>query len=47
MPLEDAGPEGADKGNGGKYVIVPPGYKGETPKGAFVLQSDTFRRLTG
>ncbi len=42
MPLEDAGPEGADKGNGGKYVIVPPGYTGMTPKGAFVLQSDTY-----
>jgi len=42
MPLEDAGPEGADKGKGGKYVIVPPGFKGETPKGAFVLQSDTY-----
>ena len=26
MPLEDAGPEGADKGNGGKYLILPPGY---------------------
>ncbi len=42
MPLEDAGPEGADKGKGGKYVIVPPGYTGKTPKGAFVLQSDTY-----
>ena len=42
MPLEDAGPEGADKGNGGKYVITPPGYKGPTPDGAFVLQSDTY-----
>src|SRR5262245_25761532 len=26
MPLEDAGPEGADAGKGGKYLIVPPGY---------------------
>ncbi len=26
MPLEDAGPEGADKGKGGKYLILPPGY---------------------
>jgi hypothetical protein len=42
MPLEDAGPEGADKGKGGKYVIVPPGYRGSTPKGAFVLRSDTY-----
>ena len=42
MPLEDTGPYGADKGKGGKYVIVPPGYKGKTPAGAFVLQSDTL-----
>src|SRR5215813_4330884 len=42
MPLEDAGPEGADKGQGGKYVIVPPGFKGAVPAGAFVLQSDTY-----
>jgi hypothetical protein len=27
MPLEDAGPNGADKGAGGKYLILPPGYK--------------------
>jgi hypothetical protein len=42
MPLEDAGPLGADKGQGGKYVILPPGYKGEVPAGSIALQSDTF-----
>ncbi|MGY8665834.1 DUF1254 domain-containing protein [Bradyrhizobium sp. UFLA05-109] len=42
MPLEDAGPEGADKGQGGKYLILPPGYKGEAPAGYIPLQSDTF-----
>ena len=42
MPLEDAGPEGADKGQGGKYLILPPGYKGEVPTGYIALQSDTF-----
>ncbi len=41
MPLEDAGPEGADKGRGGKYLILPPGYAGAPPKGYIVLQSDT------
>ena len=25
--LEDVGPDGADKGKGGKYLILPPGYK--------------------
>ncbi|HEV2156234.1 DUF1254 domain-containing protein [Bradyrhizobium sp.] len=42
MPLEDAGPEGADKGQGGKYLILPPGYKGDVPAGYIALQSDTF-----
>lgn len=42
MPIEDAGPEGADKGKGGKYLILPPGYKGKVPKGYIVLPSDTF-----
>lgn len=42
MPLEDAGPEGADKGKGGKYLILPPGYQGAVPDGYIVLHSDTF-----
>jgi hypothetical protein len=42
MPLEDAGPEGADKGKGGKYLILPPGYKEKPPEGYIVLLSDTF-----
>jgi hypothetical protein len=42
MPLEDAGPQGADKGRGGKYVILPPGYKGRPPYGYIALQSDTY-----
>jgi hypothetical protein len=42
MPLEDAGLLGYDKGTGGKYLILPPGYKGEPPKDCIPLQSDTF-----
>jgi hypothetical protein len=42
MPLEDAGPEGADKGKGGKYLILPPGYKDKVPAGYIPLQSDTY-----
>jgi hypothetical protein len=38
----DLGPAGQDKGAGGKYLILPPGYKGETPDGYFVLQSPTY-----
>jgi hypothetical protein len=29
MPLEDIGPAGADKGKGGKYLILPPGHDGK------------------
>jgi hypothetical protein len=42
MPLEDAGLLGIDKGKGGKFLILPPGYKGQPPKGYYVLRSDTF-----
>jgi hypothetical protein len=42
MPLEDAGPSGADKGAGGKYLLLPPGYSDKVPDGYIPLQSDTF-----
>ncbi|MEH2548163.1 hypothetical protein V1283_004808 [Bradyrhizobium sp. AZCC 2262] len=41
-PLEDAGLLGADKGAGGKYLVLPPGYTGAKPDGYISLQSDTF-----
>ena len=42
MPLEDAGLLGADRGAGGKFVVLPPGYTGKVPAGYITLQSDTF-----
>ncbi|CAH1661355.1 DUF1254 domain-containing protein [Chelatococcus asaccharovorans] len=42
MPLEDAGTYGADKGAGGKYLILPPGYSGSQPDGYIVVRSETF-----
>ncbi|ABE63740.1 protein of unknown function DUF1214 [Nitrobacter hamburgensis X14] len=42
MPLEDAGPYGADKGAGGKYLILPPGYNDTPPDGYIVVRSETF-----
>ena len=42
MPLEDAGPSGADEGKGGKYLILPPGYAGPVPEGYIVLRPATF-----
>jgi hypothetical protein len=41
VALEDVGPAGADKGNGGKYLILPPDYRGNVPNGYIVLRSST------
>lgn len=43
MPLEDIGPAGADRGQGGKYLILPPGYAGQVPEGYIALPSLTYR----
>ena len=33
VPLEDVGPAGVDKGKGGKFLILPPGYnKDKVPR---------------
>lgn len=40
--IEDIGPAGVDKGKGGKYLILPPGFKGEVPAGYFPMPSSTF-----
>ena len=42
MPLEDAGLLGVDKGAGGKFLILPPGYAEPIPDGYIPLQSDTL-----
>jgi hypothetical protein len=38
----DIGPTGPDKGKGGKYLLLPPGYKGAVPEGYFVMRSKTY-----
>jgi hypothetical protein len=40
--IEDVGPSGVDKGKGGKYLILPPGYKDKVPSGYIALPSYTF-----
>jgi hypothetical protein len=40
--LEDVGPAGVDKGKGGKYLILPPGYKDKVPGGYIALPSETY-----
>jgi hypothetical protein len=36
---------GPDRGKGRKYVLLPPDYKGEVPKGYFVFRSPTYGNL--
>jgi hypothetical protein len=43
MPLEDAGPAGADEGKGGKYLVLPPGYTDKIPDGYIALHALTYR----
>jgi hypothetical protein len=40
--LQDIGPLGPDKGKGGKYLVLPPGYKGDVPDGYFVVRPRTY-----
>ena len=41
--IEDVGPAGVDEGKGGKYLILPPGYKDKLPSDYIVLQSYTYQ----
>ena len=41
----DVGNAGPDRGKGGKFLLLPPGYKGDVPKGYFVFRSATFGNL--
>lgn len=40
--VTDIGNAGPDKGKGGKYLFLPPGYEGEVPDGYFVVKSPTY-----
>ncbi len=42
----DVGITGADKGEGGKYLILPPGYTGDVPDGYFVVRPTTYGMWT-
>ena len=41
----DLGRAGPDAGQGGKYLLVPPGYEDTLPDGYFVVRSPTFGNL--
>jgi hypothetical protein len=40
--VADFGNAGPDKGKGGKFLIIPPGYKGDIPKGYHVAHTKTY-----
>ena len=40
--IEDVGPAGVDKGKGGKYLILPPGYTENIPEGYIAMPSATY-----
>jgi len=43
--VSDVGITGPDKGEGGKYLLLPPNYTGAVPDGYFVVRSRTFGNL--
>ena len=40
--VADMGIAGPDKGQGGKYLFLPPGYDGKVPDGYFTYRSPTY-----
>lgn len=43
--VTDIGIVGPDKGQGGKYLLLPPGYEGEVPAGYMVVRVPTFESI--
>ena len=44
--IGDFGLAGPDKGQGGKFLLVGPGYKGELPEGGFFVQHSRTNHVT-
>ena len=40
--VADMGNAGPDRGQGGKYLFLPPGHEGDVPDGFFVFESPTY-----
>jgi hypothetical protein len=45
--VTDMGQVGPDKGKGGKYLILPPNFKGTVPEGYFVVRMATYEGFLG
>jgi hypothetical protein len=46
LPLVDVGSDGEDDGKGGKYLILPPDYKGTVPSGYIAVRPSTYNAYT-
>ena len=44
--VADIGPTGKDRGQGGKYLLLPPDYDGDVPDGYFVVRSPTYANFS-
>jgi len=45
--VTDVGNAGPDRGQGGKYLLLPPGYTGAVPGAYFVVRSRTYGNIGG
>jgi hypothetical protein len=43
VTIADVGPSGEDKGAGGKYLLIPPGYKDSIPAGYLPIHTESYR----
>src|SRR5277367_114543 len=43
VTIADVGPSGEDKGAGGKYLLIPPGYKDSIPSGYIPIHTESYR----
>ena len=41
-PLADVGGQGRDRGRGARYLLLPPGYQGDFPRGFIPLMQTTY-----
>lgn len=43
--VTDLGNAGPDRGQGGKFLVLPPDYEGDIPDGYFVVKSPTYQNI--
>ncbi|MEN8760750.1 MAG: DUF1254 domain-containing protein [Desulfobacterales bacterium] len=44
--VADIGPTGKDRGQGGKYLLLPPDFEDDVPDGYFVVRSPTYANFS-